>query len=273
SQVLHGIGAEALPPLSGYAFAKPKSDANVLLRVARMDRGDPLLAVWHVGLGRVAAFTASPGDDAEAWVGWPEFSKFWSQVAHWTARDHTDDQYAIDAQRRDGVVEIAIRSFGPTADGATLTARLRFDDNTTREIDLVPRQPRLFTASLLELPAGRYPLEVIKRTPRGTVSQYRGLVTVPGSEQDEQDELLRDTPNRSLLTQLTDATGGTLDQPAHALTERPPGTRQTSYPLDAVLLPLAMLLFLADIAVRQMRRRPGASATRFAGRLQPTTMR
>ncbi|MGH7787688.1 MAG: VWA domain-containing protein, partial [Candidatus Binatia bacterium] len=272
-QLLTGIAEARLPPLAGYAYARPKDGADVLLYVNRLERRDPLLAVWQYGLGRVAAFTASPTDDGGRWVTWPEFSKFWSQVAHWTARDHTDDQYAIDAQRRDGVVEIAIRSFGPTADGATLTARLRFDDNTTREIDLVPRQPRLFTASLLELPAGRYPLEVIKRTPRGTVSQYRGLVTVPGSEQDEQDELLRDTPNRSLLTQLTDATGGTLDQPAHALTERPPGTRQTSYPLDAVLLPLAMLLFLADIAVRQMRRRPGASATRFAGRLQPTTMR
>ena len=47
--------------------------------------------------------------------------------------------------RADGVTEIAVRTFGPTADGAVLLARLRIDDDVTREIDLAPRQPRLFT--------------------------------------------------------------------------------------------------------------------------------
>ena len=116
-------------------------------------------AVWHYGLGRVAAFTASPTDDAEQWPGWAEFTKFWSQLVHWTAREHTDDEVAIDARRADGVTEIAVRTFGPTADGAVLVARLQIDDDTTREVDLLPSEPRLFTASLLDLAPGRYPLD------------------------------------------------------------------------------------------------------------------
>jgi hypothetical protein len=94
----------------------------VLLHVPRLDRRDPVLTVWQYGLGRVAAFTASPRDDAEAWVAWPAFTKFWSQLGHWTARQHGDDEVAIDAHRDGDVTELDVRAFGRGR--ATLTARL-----------------------------------------------------------------------------------------------------------------------------------------------------
>ncbi|MDX2169922.1 MAG: VWA domain-containing protein [Deltaproteobacteria bacterium] len=250
SPLLHGIGGDALPPLSGYAFAKPKPEADVLLRVTRMDRGDPLLAVWHVGLGRVAAFTASPGDDAEAWVGWPEFSKFWSQVAHWAAREQGDDDVAVEAQRDAGVTTLNVRSFGPTADDATLSARLTLKDGTTRDVPLVPRQPRLFSASLLDVPPGRYPVTVTKRGAGGDVAQTAQTVTIPATDSAADAEFARTAPDRGLLAQLTGATGGTLDAAPAALTARVIGERRVGYPLDALLLPLAMLLFLADTVLR-----------------------
>src|SRR5262249_11440814 len=110
SQVMQGIEESQLPPLVGYAYAKPKDGADVLLRITRLERHDPLLTVWHYGLGRVAAFTASPTDDADQWIGWAEFTKFWSQLVHWSAREHTDDEYAIEARRVDGVTDIAVRT-------------------------------------------------------------------------------------------------------------------------------------------------------------------
>jgi Mg-chelatase subunit ChlD len=254
SQALQGIEEQQLPALSGYAYAKPKDGATVLLGITRLERRDPLLAVWNYGLGRVAAFTASPSEDAEQWAGWVEFTKFWSQLLHWTAREHTDDEVAIDAHRADGVTELAVRTFGPTADGAVLVARLRVDDETTREVDLVPREPRLFTASLLDLPPGRYPLTIIKRTVSGAVSQHSDVVTIPSTDQSAENEMLHTSPNLALLTQLTDATGGTLNAPAGTLIERTPGTERVAYPLDWLFLPLAMLLFLADTAVRKLFR-------------------
>ena len=254
SQALQGIDEQQLPALAGYAYAKPKDGADVLLRITRLERRDPLLAVWNYGLGRVAAFTASPTDDAEQWVGWTEFTKFWSQLAHWTAREHTDDEVAVEAQRADGVTEIAVRTFGPTADGAVLLARLRVDDDVTREVALAPRQPRLFSASLLDVAPGRYPLTIIKRTAGGAVSQHTELLTVPDADRSEQDELLHVGPNLALLTQLTEETGGKLNPPAGTLIERTPGTQRIAYPLDWLFLPLAMLLFLADTAVRKLFR-------------------
>ena len=254
SQLLQGLDEPKLPPLSGYAFARTRPGAEVLLTVPRLERHDPLLAVWQFGLGRVAAFTASPRDDAETWVGWPAFSKFWSQLGHWTARQHADDEVAIDAHRSAGVTELEVRAFGPSADAATLTARLQLADDTVREVPLVPSQPRRFTARLLDLPPGRYPLTLVKRTASGAVSQRTQLVSVPAGDDAADAEFRRTEPDLALLGRLTSATGGQLNAEPDGLLAREPGTRRAEYPLAPWLVPLAMLLFLADTAVRLRRR-------------------
>jgi Ca-activated chloride channel family protein len=252
TQALQGIDEPQLPPLGAYAYAQPKDGAETLLQVTRLERRDPLLAAWQYGLGRVAAFTASPTDDAEEWMHWAELTKFWSQLVHWTAREHTDDEVAIDARRVDGAAEILIRTFGPTADGAALFGRLQVDDTTSRNLELTAREPRTFSATVLDLPAGRYPLTLVKRTASGAVSQQTQLVTIPQVDEGSDGELAAATPNIALLTQITAATGGTMNPPARALTDRPLGTAAAAYALDWLFLPLGMALFLADTALRKL---------------------
>jgi Mg-chelatase subunit ChlD len=254
SPLLQGLDESGLPPLSGYAHATPRPGAEVLLHVPRLERRDPVLAVWQFGLGRVAALTASPRDDAEAWVGWPAFTKFWSQLAHWTARQHADDEVAIDARRRAGVTELDVHAFGPSADAATLTARLQLAEDVTRDVPLVSSEPRRFTASLLDVPPGRYPLTLVKRTAGGAVSQRTQLVSVPAHDDAAEAEFRRTEPDLALLARLTGGTGGQLNAPPGVLLAREPGTRRAEYPLAPWLVPLAMLLFLADTAVRLRRR-------------------
>ena len=49
------------------------------------ERGDPLLASWQYGLGRVAAWSADAGPTwSSEWLAWPRFGQFWSQVVRWT---------------------------------------------------------------------------------------------------------------------------------------------------------------------------------------------
>ncbi len=251
TQLLRGIDEASLPPVNGYARATLKDGADAILRVSRDNRQEPLLAVWHYGLGRVAVFAASPANDAARWVGWSEFAKFWSQVAHWAAREHGDDEVAIDVSRHDGAAELRVRTFGPTADGAALVARLDVD-GTPREVALVPRQPRLFAGNLFDLPPGRYPLTIVKRGADGVVSEHTEPVTIPSTTAEDRAEFERNAPNTSLLTQLTEATGGRLDAEPRELAQRAAGERRIGYPLDFVLLPLAMLLFLGDTAVRRL---------------------
>ena len=266
SQVLRGIQESDMPPLAGYAYAQPKQGAEVLLSINRLERRDPLLAIWHYGLGRVAAYAASPSDDAEAWLGWMEFSKFWSQLTRWTARTETEDEYVVEAHRRDGSIELTVRTFGPAADDAVLVARLQLDDGTSRKILLAPQEPRLFRAVTPDLPGGHYSLTILQRNPLRDVSERTELITIPDADEEPQEEQQRSEPNMSLLTQLTQATGGKINPTARELVDRPQGSRLSFYPLDGLLIPLAMLAFLGDVAVRRLhleRRAPDQLATQL----------
>lgn len=250
SQLMRGIGAESLPPLNGYAFAKPKPGAEVVLAIDRQGRQDPLLAVWQYGLGRVVAFTASFADDAETWVGWEGFGKLWSQIVHWAMRDPTAWDLGVDVERRDGQATLVVQAFTDISD-AVLMGQLQ-NHGEPIEIALVPTGPRTFRGRLPQLAGGRYPLTLLVRRPGRPVEQRSLQVTVPAQDADAQEEYEASGPNRALLEALAVSTGGALDAPIRTVVGRQLGTRYVDRHLDWLLLPLAMLCLLADVALRRL---------------------
>ena len=80
-----GLTPFQAPALLGYVKTLRKSTAQVPLVT---DAGDPLLAHWRFGLGKVTAFTS---DAKSRWAGlwlsrWPGYGRLWSQVLRETAR-------------------------------------------------------------------------------------------------------------------------------------------------------------------------------------------
>lgn len=73
------------PPLLGYVKTNRRATAQVPLVT---DTGDPLLAHWRFGLGKVTAFTSDCKSRwAALWVGdWEGYSRLWSQILRETAR-------------------------------------------------------------------------------------------------------------------------------------------------------------------------------------------
>ncbi|MBI4514733.1 MAG: VWA domain-containing protein [Deltaproteobacteria bacterium] len=254
SQLLRGLEPQQMPPLSGYAYSRIKPGAEAVLAVTARDRTDPLLAVWQYGLGRVVAFTAGLGDDAETWVGWPGFGKLWSQVVHWTARDETPWDYAAAVHRRDGQLELVVRTFDGSFDGS-LWARLHLSEEQTVDLALAASEPREFAARLPGLAAGRYALTIVKRRSERDVNQRTVVVTVPGEDEQVPEERFAPNADTALLARLSASTGGQLNAPVRELVARHAGTRQLARGLDDVLVPLVMALFLGDVAVRRLTRR------------------
>jgi uncharacterized membrane protein len=75
SAILEGVGMETAPPLRGYVKFIAKPSADTILTV---DKKDPLLSVWQMGLGRAAVFTSDAKSRwAERWVSWEGFDRFW----------------------------------------------------------------------------------------------------------------------------------------------------------------------------------------------------
>lgn len=252
SEIVNGVPESSLPLLGGYAYSRPKPGAEVVLGVARLERRDPLLAVWNFGAGRVAAFAADPSEDAERWPAWDSFGKFWSQLLEWTSAVETADAYQVEAEREDGQIHLRVRTFGPPADGGVLVGRLELPDGA-REVPFVPDGPRTYRARIAGVGGGRFPLVLARRDGTREVTERAVPVTLPDGETAPAEEDPREAPNRALLEQLATETGGRVDDDPRHLAERVPGTQTTDYPLDGLLVPLAMFAFLADVAVRRLR--------------------
>ncbi len=80
SSILAGI--DSFPPLAGYIGTSPRETAQTIL-VSHL--GDPILAAWQYGLGRVVSFTSDATSRwAHTWVTWEGFPVFWSQAVEYT---------------------------------------------------------------------------------------------------------------------------------------------------------------------------------------------
>jgi Ca-activated chloride channel homolog len=256
SQALHGIKQNDLPNVDGYAYARLKPGADVLLYVLARDKKDPLLGAWQYGLGRAVAFTASLDDDAETWAGWDGFGKFWSQLVHWTVREHTPWDYAFAVHRLDGQSTLTVQAFDDLDEGL-LKARIFPSPDQPIDVPLVPRAPRQFIGQLpAALAGGHYPVTITKRNGNREISQRTEMVAVPARDEEPQEEFETDQPNIALLQALTAATGGAVDAPVRTLVGRKPGMRRWDHPLDWVLIPAAMLLFLVDVGLRRLSTLP-----------------
>ncbi len=249
-QVLAGTDESGIPPLADYAFSKLKPSSESLLQVDRSDRRDPILSVWRYGLGRVAAFTASPSEDAETWPAWTGFARLWSQLAFWTARAESDDDLAVEATRRSDRTNLVLRTFHRDDVGGAVTGELDAGDPHIA-VPFSPREPGVYEATMPALSPGRYPLRVRERIGQH-VREVETIVAVPSQPEDERREYAHGNDNQDLLRELTRRTDGSLGASAAEVTRRPKGSRTVSYPLAGILIPLAMAAFLADIALRRI---------------------
>jgi len=96
----------------------------------------------------------------------------------------------------------------------------------------------------------------VRRRGERDVNQRTELVTIPDRDEPAQAERYGPGPDVALLTRLTAATGGRINPAVRDLVARKPGTRELLHGLDHLLVPLAMFLFLGDVAIRRMTALP-----------------
>lgn len=248
--MLAGFDPWPSPNLLGYVKTIRKSTAQVPLVT---DTGDPLLAHWRFGLGKVTAFTSDAKSRwASLWIArWPDFSRFWSQLLRETARppqgrhmDLATEMRGDDARLRVDLQEDA----GSRANDARVLAEVFFVAADALGAPLKPVQnltlgqtgPGLYEASFRPEQPGVY----LIRAQSGAETVSAGLVHNPGSEAS------LGTVNSILLEQATRLTGGNVLQPGQM-----PDLSQTNavqyIELWPPLLVALLLLFLLDVGIRR----------------------
>jgi hypothetical protein len=105
--MLVGLEPWDAPPLLGYVKTVRRASAQVPLVT---DTGDPLLAHWRFGLGKVTAFTSDAKSRwASLWVSrWSSYGVFWSQVLRETARPPQGGRMDLKAEMVEGEGRISV---------------------------------------------------------------------------------------------------------------------------------------------------------------------
>ncbi|HVV02490.1 MAG TPA: VWA domain-containing protein [Verrucomicrobiae bacterium] len=252
TEPVRGFSPGEFPPLLGYVVteARPRAETPMVT-----SKGDPLLAHWQYGLGRVVAFTS----DARAkwgkdWLTWPKYQQFWRQTVQWSLRrlENADltPEITMDRGKARLTVE-ALDAQGNFRNFLNLDARVAGPGGTTRELRLAQTGPGRYEASFPALESGAYLCNLLQ-TENGKVAASQLI----GASLNYSPELLASAPNLNLLRRIADITGGKVldpDSPASNPFLHDRGETRQPHDLWQWLLRVAIIFFVLDVAVRRVQ--------------------
>lgn len=252
SEITRGIAAGEFPQLQGYVATSAKPRAETPLWTTQ---GDPLLAHWQYGLGRVAAFTSDARSRwARDWLGWTKYRQFWSQTAQWCLRrvENADFSTEVTVDKGEGAVVVdAMDDKGEYRNFLNLQAAVVSPKGERFSVRLEQTGPGHYEARFPTRDTGVYLLNLMDlKDGRPRASQVVGASVSFSPEFSDSD------PNRSLLRRLADSGGGRVLDPTNPgdnpfLHDR----KKTFQPRDLWewLLKLAILLFPIDVGIRRIQ--------------------
>src|SRR6266536_3120953 len=247
SPILRGLSS-GFPTLLGYNGTTAKAAAQTVRVTAR---DDPLLAQWQYGLGRSVAWTSdSTGRWAKDWIGWPGFSRFFSQLVGWTFPGEESGGIEARFDTRGGQTTLHMESLetdGSPRDFYATTATVVGPSLTPVQVTLPQVAPGVYEAPLGELDSGAYAIRLNQTRPGASpLGRTVGLVAPTAAEYRSLGT------NQPFLAALRSATGGAVvDDPA-AVWRHDLAATSSFRDLWPALLVLALLLWPLDIALRRV---------------------
>jgi hypothetical protein len=242
-EALPGVPVSSFPNLTGYVATTPRAAADVILQ---SPQGDPLLATWQYGLGRVMAWTS---DAQGRWTAdllrWPNANHFFGDVVRYTLPQAGDPALQMETQVQGDHTHILITA--PTYSGAGVAVSAVTPDLSDQELTLAATGPGRFEGDLPTDQVGSYLLRVTQ-TAGGAVKHSNTFgVVVPYSP--EYRDLGTDT---NTLAAIARAGGGALIPDVAQVYSLPVPATRAAQPLDELLLVLAIILFPIDVALRRL---------------------
>ena len=152
--LVSGFDANEFPRLAGHVavLPRPVSEADTVL-VSPL--GDPLLAAWQFGLGRVVAWTGDAAREwSPGWSEWEDLDRFWVQLVRYSLPDPSHGPLLVQTRVEGSQVQVTVLATGDDSRGLNLgQSELRFvgPDNVTSVVSLPQSAPGEYAAAV-ELP-------------------------------------------------------------------------------------------------------------------------
>ncbi|MFT7521513.1 MAG: Mg-chelatase subunit ChlD [Kiritimatiellia bacterium] len=254
SDLLEGLTEAQLPKLHGFVATQAKDRAVVALEVPPEKEGEkpsPLLAHWRFGLGRSVAFTSDvKARWAKDWIGTPEYTQTWTQIARWLVGDAEGQDLDVHAEIRDGELIVAVDAYDEDGDFRNFldgTARVVAPDMTSHPLELRQVGPGRYEATTVVDQDGSWLVGValskngvmVGRAVAEAVQPWSPEYSMLGGGQARMAELARLGGGGEILDPKT-------------IFERPEQPRMVPEPLWPHLMWIAAVLLLLDIALRRL---------------------
>ena len=267
------------PALLAYNLVSERPLAQTLMRT---QKDDPLLAVWRYGLGTAIAFTSDAQPRwAQRWVGWGDYSVFWTQVIRGAMRPSAQPNLGLTATVRNGQAMVELQAFTPQGEpinGLTPKLTVSAPSGERTELTLSMEGAGRYTAQVPLRGQGLYVFSAEGDFGTGRTTALHTALAIPYPM-----EYRFYRQNRPLLEQIAAQTGGRVSpEPARAY-DPPPVPQRFTRDLWTLALMLALALLMVDITVRRVvitiPEAIGALLTRLRGRRErwtvgaPTTAR
>ena len=243
AEVLPGVPLDSFPALTGYVATTPRAAADVVMT---SPQGDPLLATWQYGLGRVVAWTSdAQGRWTAALLTWASANRFFGDLVRYSLPQSADPALQVDTQVQGDHTHLLVTS--PASSGEVVTVSAVTPDLSDTTISLSSTGPGRFEGDLKTDQVGSYLLRVTDSV-GGAVKHTStiGLV-VPYSP-----EYLSLGTDQATLTAIARAGGGVLLTDVASMFNLSVPSVHAVQPIGELLLVIAILLFPLDVALRRL---------------------
>lgn len=250
----------ATPPLEALVLTRPRPEPGVTYAMVT-PQGEPLLAYWNVGLGRVGAWTSDAHEWSSPWLGWEGYGRLWTQLVRMLARPAADRGLELRTEIDGSSLLVRLEasgSDGRSIEGLNVPVSVYAPDGRRIEASLEPIGSGTYEARVDAPLSGTYVVTAMPRAGRGDRGDAKPMSPViAGVSRTEGDEYRRTKSNLANLQLIAAAGGGRLlgwaNPQEAALFDRGGITpAEARLPLWRTLLWAALALMLLDVATRRI---------------------
>lgn len=242
------------PPLYGLALTQQKDEPGVVTPVVTPD-GEPVLAEWPFGLGRVIALTTDSSTWARDWLGWQGYTQLWESIARRAATGGSRDGSTLVLESAGDALELrydAIDERGRPVDLLSVPVTVYSPSGKAESVELEQVGPGVYRGSIEAGEAGAY-VALARPAKNGQARP----ATLGGLNISASTEFRRLESDGALVREIARVTGGRELDPASlnadVLFDRSDVVpRETVLPMWPALLGWALLVLMLDIGTRRI---------------------
>jgi uncharacterized membrane protein len=249
-------GMRAFPPLRGLVLTSRKNSPNISVPLVSRE-GDPVLAHWQAGLGKVAAFTSDASSVwASAWTASDIYDKFWAQAVRWVIRPPISTDFDVMTRHAENgltkITVLATDKSGQSKNFLRIAGQVIGPNLIGQGVSLTQTGPGRFEGEFKTSAEGNYVGLLRYSGPGGET----GTLPVGTSVESSAELRVLSSDNNAML-RVVNRTGGRMLRPwdvaaVRLFTREGLQPEKVSLPAWDYLVGVLIVLFLFDVAARRL---------------------